>query len=386
MVRKASNRGTYSTRSHGAPVTNTGYTSDDRIVVKDINALINRPKWDVPRPGQPPKPRNVYRILPVVSPNDPDSLVPFRYSDEPGDFGEFLYGCFLGNNIGTNKLNFVLGDRRDFDETTIYETPLATLNASLVRALSVGEGHADWKNLVKVGKSSFGERKAPPLITNPVFSYLLQVAVVSHIDKPADKVFWGLDDDDPLIILAITSNAGASLIAQLDACCALDPVSLDKGLFIDVHSVDNPPAGADTSHITSEYGYAITLLEDFNGITPDLSAREDDVRNRVKWWDDIIYIPDTEEQVRWICESNITASALLYGLESKFNEYIPPAVREAAQRANRASNDSAATRPNIPQARTNDDTPTVVTNPGRSDSPAKIEDAIKNLRERRGGR
>ncbi len=384
MVRRAESRGTYSVRAHGAPAPTNNYTSDDRIVQKEVNAIVNKPKWDVPKPGQPPKQRSVYRILPVPSPDDPNSFEPYRYSDEPGDFGGFLYGCYMANNLGTNKLNFVLGDRRDFDEVTIYDSPLAVLEKSLVSALSVGEGQPDWKGLVKVGKSSFGERKAPPLITKPTFHYLLQVAVVSHEDKPADKVFWGLDDDDPLILLSITSNAGASLIAQLDRYLELDPVSLEKGLFIDVHSVDNPPPEADTSHITSEYGYAVTLLDEFNGLTPDLSSRVDDVRDKVKWWDDIIYIPDVEEQVKWICESNIPASALLYGLESKFNEYIPPAVREGVQRANRVGASGVAARPNVPQA--GNDTPTVVTKPGRSSSTTNVEDALKSLRERRGGR
>lgn len=382
MVRKAVER-RYSARQDAAPPPQaSGGFTDDHIINPelDIPTKILRPKWHSIRGGTP-RPRNVFRILPVLDPDTGD-LVPFRFSEEPGDYGDWLYGTYFADNVGVRNVCYLMGDNRYVDENTLADTPLSKLHANITKAITVGEGRPEWNSadakLVQIGRREFNpkSKERPPLLTRPKFVYMLQVAVVSHEEKPENIDWWGINDDDPTILLIISSNAGMNLIAQLDRNIKADPVSLDAGLFIDVHSVDNPPPGHDTSHITSEFGYAITLRTDFNGMSPKLSHRAADVQKHVRWWDDIVYIPNDEEQVQLICNSDIPASAIMYGLGDDFGAYIPDSIRDAGQRGQRI-NTAMDAKPNIPKSKPEPETQPIATAPG---SPAKGESVAESLR------
>jgi hypothetical protein len=386
MVRKATER-RYSARQDATPppAPTAGFT-DDHIINPDldISAKIIRPRWHTPRGGVP-RPRNVFRILPVLDP-DTGELSPFRYSDEPGDYGDWLYGTYIADNVGVRNVCYLMGDNRFVDEISLPETPLAKLHANVTKAISVGEGKPEWNSadakLVQIGRREFnpGSKERPPLLTRPKFVYMLQVAVVSHEEKPENIDWWGINDADPTMLLIMSANAGMNLIAQLDAAADLDPVSLDAGLFIDVHSVDSPPPGCEYTKASNEFGYTVTLRQDFNGMTPSLAHRVADVQKHVRWWDDIIYIPTDEEQVQLICSSDLPASAIMYGLGDDFSAYIPDSIRNAGQRVKNMTSAMSA-KPNIPKSNPESETQPIATAPGNPTKGESVAESLRRIRE-----
>lgn len=385
MVRKATDR-RYSVKQDATPPPQKSGFTDDHIVSPeaDVKTQIIRPKWHTPRGGNIPA-RNVFRILPVRDP-DTGELMPCRYSDEPGDYGNWLYGTYVADNVGQKNVCFLMGDNRYVDDGTLADTPLAKLHANLVRAIKVGEGRPEWNTeegkLVQVGRREFNpqSKQRPPLIKGPKFFYLLQVAVVSHEEKPADIEWWGLNDDDPTILLMISANAGQNLLTQLDANLEDNPVDLEAGLFIDVHAVENPPAGYESAQPKNSYGYTVTLLPDFNGLSPQLAHREHDVLNHVRWWDDIVYVPEEEEQVQLICNSDLPASAINYGLGEDFGAYIPDTIQEASQRVQQYKSAMDA-KPKIPNSDKEPDTQPVTTTPGKSMQGESVAESLRRARE-----
>jgi hypothetical protein len=391
MVRKAEDR-RYSFKNDATPppAPTTGFT-EDYIVnpTLDIPTQIIRPKWHATGTG-PPRARNVFRILPIIDP-DTGELMPCRYSEEPGDYGSWIYGSYLADNIGVKNVCFLMGDNRYVDETTLADTPLAELHSNLVRAFKVGEARPEWSNaaanLIQIGRRDFkpGSKSRPPLITRPKFCYMFQVAVVSHENKPDDVEWYGINDDDPTCILIVSANAGMNLIAQLDNNPDVDPIDLAGGCFIDVHSVDNPPPEEDPPVISvpaskNELGYAITLLSEFNGITPKLDHRAQDVLKHVRWWDDLVYVPTIEEQVQLICDSDLPASAIMYALGDDFNSYIPNTLKEAGQRARQARATAQSVKPNIPTQDDSLETQPITTMPGKQ-SGETVTEFLKRARE-----
>jgi hypothetical protein len=182
------------------------------------------------------------------------------------------------------------------------------------------------------------------------------------------------------MLLIMSANAGMNLIAQLDAAADLDPVSLDAGLFIDVHSVDSPPPGCEYTKASNEFGYTVTLRQDFNGMTPSLAHRVADVQKHVRWWDDIIYIPTDEEQVQLICSSDLPASAIMYGLGDDFSAYIPDSIRNAGQRVKNMTSAMSA-KPNIPKSNPESETQPIATAPGNPTRGESVAESLRRIRE-----
>jgi hypothetical protein len=385
MVRKAEDR-RYSLRHDATPPPQKSGFTEDHIInpAIDIKTQIIRPKWHTPRGGNP-RPRNVFRILPVMDP-DTGELMPCRFSDDPGDYGNWLYGTFLADNVGVKNVCFLMGDNRYVDETSLGETPLAVLHSNLVNAIKVGEGRPEWNIadgcLVQVGRREFDptSKRRPPLINAPKFVYLMQVAVISHEEKPDGIDWWGLNDDDPTVLLIVSANAAVSLLAQLDANLEYNPVDLDAGLFIDVHAVENPPPGFEDTVDRNSRGYTITLRSDFNGMTPQLSHREHDVLKHVRWWEDLVSIPTEEEQVQLICNSDLPASALIYGLGDDFGSYIPETIHNAGQRVQQYKSVMDA-KPNIPKSNKEPETQPVTTAPGKQIRGESVAESLRRARE-----
>lgn len=331
------------------------------IIRPGCNIQVKKPSWNGTE--------TVFRPFPSVRHDKPDEFWPYRIDPEGSNyFGHCIrrYPCAWG--VGTPGVTFLLNDPAAGDRTfDVWNTPVGILYKVIEQACKQGQGRPEWYPLREGGK---GRGKA---LGAPRDLYLMQGVMLKHNDKPTfdakrAPLGWGAN---PTLILMLSSGAGENLVKQLNLenepyhgdprdfearYVNGDPFGLENGRYMHFYESGHDPRlklasqptggkGPDPFNATGGGGPEnrggsddIRGFEMFmtKELTPGgVSARFDDpgrvatVRDKWWHWEDILFFPTPEEQVRLLAKS-FPASAILYAFSGAYDSWIPEDVRKIA--------------------------------------------------------
>jgi hypothetical protein len=284
----------------------------DRIVKKGTGVRTVWPRRD----AQTPETQNVFRLLPVIDP-ETRTLVPYRLSMEPHDFGLWLFPVHVANIGGVRGTAFITADTRNqpgADAQTLY----GTLYARVLEAAQKAKPQWRAMNLVRVPGSD-----SIPLMMEPDLKYLAMCCVASHADYPLRGRLYGADPEEQLFVLVMTRIAAFRLQDRLETPgnISLDIIDLRGGAFVHIHQHRDPNAR----------GYDATVLRNYGGMEPRVPPT---VASKLCWWDDILHFPDPTEQINILHSCGVPADVLVYGLTgTPYEIYLPESIRAAADGA-----------------------------------------------------
>lgn len=264
---------------------------------------------------------SVFRLLPVVDP-ETGQCVPYRLSDMPRDFGPWMYACMVASIGGARRITFAIGD--NLDPYDLNETPYVVLYNAVLRAIKSG-AKPEWAalNLVRLDNRGAGV----PIMLEPSLRFMVPALVVNHRSHTAIQQMYGLLPDEPISIVPMTRAAGLRLLDRLDAVRDINVIELDgPGAYVAMYQATFQGTNLEYRSYDMKIGRG-----PYRHISTALGDYADVVRKKLRWWDDIIARPSIEEQVKLICDSDIPADVIVYGLAPKFGKYIPRITFEAAE-------------------------------------------------------
>lgn len=343
MPRQGTTRGRYSFKDHGQ--SSRGGLTGVYVLKENAGCTIYRPSWN--------RTRTIFRIFPGRNPENPAELDPFRLSDEPRDYGDWIrrYDAIVA--LGNPGTTFIIRDPRE-DDTDVQQNPCWMLFRAIDGAVKRGQCDPSWNPL------RFGASGRAAQLSAPTDIYLVQGVLMEHRSKPQNPPL-GIYREHQTCVLMMSQSAGRALLDELDKRDAdgnyiyPDVVDLDVGAFIDIHQAGTPtmgqaarggpnapmlgtggnivgPGGMPQGN-PGENRYECTILSDYNGIPPTLTQARDIVLPKIKAWDDIVRHFSIPEQVSMICSSGLPASAVVYALQEAYGEHIPQSVYEQARAA-----------------------------------------------------
>jgi hypothetical protein len=300
-------------------------------VLKDsAGCSVYRPTWQGTR--------TVIRPFPGRNPEAPQEWDPFRLSDEPRDFGDWIRRYDMAHSLGNPGITFVIKDpmNKTIDD---QQNPVWMLYRAINQAIKAGSGLASWNPLI------FGAAGRSAPLTPPKDGFLLQGVLMEHKSKMSMK---GSKMEDRPIVMLLSQSAGNALLEKLEErdvngeLVYGDATDLDAGYFIQFHQAgtQNRAAAAGPSRSLASVGggsaaenmrYEVEFLDVWNSVAPNFDTVADLANAHVKLWDNIVRIPTIEEQVGLICNAGIPASAVVYALGDVYGEYIPQAVHDKAR-------------------------------------------------------
>jgi hypothetical protein len=300
-------------------------------VLKDNHGCqVYRPTWNGTR--------TIIRPFPGRNPENPTEWDPFRLSDQPRDYGDWIRRYDMSVSLGNPGITFIIKDPMDHlaDE---QQNPVWMLHRAITQAIKNGVGLPSWPPLT-MGAAG---RSAP--LDRPKDGYLLQGILMEHKSQVQDPP-RGVQMDHKPVVMLLSQSAGNALLSKLEECNSeggfrySNLVDLDTGLYIQFHQAgtQRANAGPRTMSMTGGGGraadnmkYEVEILEDYNGILPTFDGIHDLAAAHVRAWDDIIRIPTYEEQVGLLCNAGLPESAIVYALGDVYGEIIPQHVHEKAR-------------------------------------------------------
>ena len=297
------------------------------------------------------------RIYPVLCPENPDVFDPWRFTAEPDDWGDWIRTYPAVRNFGDPGVTFILNDPSD-EAYDSQLNPAWILFRAIDSAVAAGQGRPSWAPLLRGGAGRGAVLSRPSQLT------LVQCAILQHNSKITDSPPRGGADNDGLIVMELSSSAVGVMLELMNkrrenytgpmddfdnSFEEGDPVSIHAGRFINFFQQGHDPRErqeANTQRRTSTFGqsrqapaqggnrdepigFGCFMSDDFRGMGPELTAVEDMVRHKVKVWDDIIFLPTHEQQVRWISGA-FPPDVVVYALEAAYGHFIPDATYAAA--------------------------------------------------------
>lgn len=330
--------GRYRMAQHGQPAQRGGLPG--MFILQDnVSFQVYKPSWMGTR--------TVFRPFPGKNPEAPmnddrsPNWDPFRLSNEPLDFGDWIRRYDMVFGFGTPGVTFITRDPRMplIDE---QRSPVLTLVQSIKRAVKAGQCDPSWNPLVLgVGGNS------EPLCL-PRDGYVMQGILMEHKSVPQDPPRGSAIEHTPVLLL-MTQSAGETLLDKLEERDAQgnfawpDITDLAAGRFVQFHQAGTQrsgnPAALQTMSGSGQRGdrgmnmnrYEVEILDSYNGISPTYPEIVGVASAHVQPWDDIIRIPTAEEQIRIICNAGIPAAAIVYALRDAFGEMIPAHVFDQAR-------------------------------------------------------
>lgn len=292
------------------------------------------------------------RILPVHNIENPAVWEPYRFSTEPNQFGDWLRSYPAVRKMGDPAVSFIYHDPQD--QTVDPAMTPAWVLYRAVDSLVSQKADPGWGGYLRGGNNRGAQLPKPSQI------YFLQCVIVSHKGKNYSP--WkGSESDSKPVVLALSKSAAQALIAQLnevtpgyngdpnDYARSMkygDPVSIDKGAFVTFYRIkDGDPrvrnqqpaipqqaafggVASRQSQEQDDIGYECFIEPTYGGMLADLSGAAEQVRGKVRAWDDIIRIPTLEEQAMLLA-SKFPPQMILYAWRDH-PEWIPEYVRRAA--------------------------------------------------------
>lgn len=301
-------------------------------VLKDsAGCQIYRPTWSGTR--------TIIRPYPGRNPENPQEWDPFRLSDEPRDFGDWIRRYDMAFSLGNPGVTFITKDpmNKTIDD---QQNPVWMLYRSITQAVKNGSGLPSWNPLI------FGAAGRSAQLSAPKDGYLLQGVLFEHKSIPFTPPKGSQMDHRPVVML-LSQSAGKALLDKLEERNAEGlPVwegvtDLDGGYFIQFHQAGTQQRGTGPSRSLAALGsssvaenmrYEVELFESYNGtVLPNFEGIETLANAHVRLWDTIVRIPTIQEQIGIICNAGIPESAVVYALGDVYGNYIPQHVHEKAR-------------------------------------------------------
>jgi hypothetical protein len=303
------------------------------VLREGAGCQVYRPTWSGTR--------TILRPFPGRNPEAPTEWDPFRLSEEPRDYGDWIRRYSMAMSLGNPGVTFVIKNPMD-KVTDDQQNPVWMLYRAVNQAIKAGSGHPSWNPLI------FGAAGRSAPLSAPKDGYVMQGILMEHKSVPCQPPKGCQMQDRPVVFL-MSQSAGNALLEKLEELNADGThrwdnlTDLNSGMYIQFHQAgtQNRAAGAPrsmTSLISGGGGggadnnrYDVEFLEDYNGILPSFDGIEALAAAHVKLWDDIIRIPTVEEQVGLICGAGIPASAIVYALGDVYGDVIPQHIHDKAR-------------------------------------------------------
>jgi len=333
MSRTGVARGRYTFESEGVP---TGRGLQGMHILRNGSGCqIWKPTWG----GK----KTIVRTLPVRDPDNPNQWDPFRLSDGPHGFGDWIRRYDMAFSIGIPGITFITQDPRDHD-IDAQQNPVWMLHRAIPAAVRSGQAPSSWGAMV------VGQTGRPLPISPPKDGYLMQGIVVEWNDKPRVPPI-GVQPNDMPVVFLMSQTAGEALIEKIQeknpdgSWKHPDLLDFNGGGFIQFHQAgsQNRVNPAQTGSLGSqqralggqalENRYEVEILDNYNNVSPAITDLEPMLaaRSQRVMWDEIIHIPTLEEQVQRLSRCGLPASAIVYALGEAYRDLIPEDVQAAAR-------------------------------------------------------
>lgn len=350
MSRDTSMRGAartrpYSYRENGRQ--NRGGVQGDHIIKNGSGVEIWKPSWK--------QTTTTIRIFPALAPENPTVFDPWRFSPEDDDWGDWVRTYPTARNFGNPGVTFILNDPADNSYDTLTNPAWILYNA-ISRAVRAGQGAGHWAPLLMGGMGRGAQLHQPDSIT------LIQCCIWQTRGRQYDPPRGGEREGLPVVMEL--SPSAAKVMMQLmnervqefrgdpddfqSQFVYGDPVSLEHGKFVHFYQLGHDPREQQTQRSRQNsfgqsrpgqggsgggddrepIGYGCFMTPDYEGIPACLAGHEELVKRKWRAWDDIIYLPSHEEQVKWLC-SAFPADVVVFALREMYGEMIPEAVMQA---------------------------------------------------------
>jgi len=275
-------------------------------------------------------------------------------SEEPRDYGDWIRRYDAVTGLGYPGITYLMRDPRE-PGVDIQQNPAWLLFRAIDGAMKKGTGQASWTPLMH------GQAGRGAAISRPTDIYLAQGVLMEHKSQPKSPPM-GLDPEGSTIVMMTSQSAGEALMDSLDEKNSdgtwkwADITHIDGGAFIDLHQEGTPDFTGQGQQQQQQAGpmlgvgaatvgnagrgrgggsgfsrYECTLRTDYHQTPAVLTAAAEIVYAKIKPFDEIIRVPTIEEQVRYICNAGLPASAVVYALQDMYGEFIPETVYEQAR-------------------------------------------------------
>ena len=279
---------------------------------------------------------NVFRLLPAKNregDGEKAGLTPYRLSPEPHDYGIWLYGGYVASIGGKSGITFLIGNNLTHDEYELRRAPYNVLYENVVRLVTSG-AMPHWRdyNLIRLPgrvtkrlswNNADPQEPSMPLLLRPEVYYFAFALVASHPSYPFTGKLYGLEPDQKLFVVVMRRSVGEKLMDLLDSMGAKGEqvIDWDPGLFVHI----TPPTSQDA------FGYDVSVSHSLGVLRPSLRGHEQGIIDRLAWWEDILEFPTAEEQIKYICQSQLPAEVIYRCLQMEFGSYLPDEIVSRAK-------------------------------------------------------
>lgn len=295
------------------------------------------------------------RIFPQKNVDDPSgsSWDPYRFSSEPGNFGDWIRRYPAVRNFGEPGVTFIMADPADPTALDPQMLPAVVLFNAIDRAVANQQEQQGWAGMLRGGRGRGAQLSRPSEI------YLVQCSVMQH----KQQVYGppkGFGPEDKLIVMELSGSAGVAMVTEMNKVVEGsqapegdyenqmvngDPVSLDTGRFVTFYKLaDGDPrqrgqaasAGwsqprqgmGETGQAQEQIGYGCYLEPTMNNMPARLREYEETIAQKVRSWDEILWFPTIEEQAHLIADK-FPPSAVMYAFRDR-PEWIPETLKNRA--------------------------------------------------------
>lgn len=335
----------YSMGSHGHSETSERF--GNFLFRSGAGVEVWKPSWT----GGP----TTVRFWPGKHAENPGGWDPFRFSNEPRMYGDWIRRYPAVRSFGDPGCTFIIKDPAD-DSIQLSMTPAWVLYDAVERIVKAKQDPG-WGGYLTGGSNRGAQLSRPSEV------YLAQCCITQHKGKVKDP-FYGAADDK-LVVLEMGTSAGRALLDLCDTpregyngpnedydamYQSGDIVNPAAGRYVTFYSMkDGDPrqsqaqggpasaaaafgVGASSRHggsgRTEEIGYGCYTEPTFRGVGAAITPIEAVVHRKVQLWDDILRFPTLEEQAALIA-TRFPPKMICYAWQDH-PEWIPDGVRERA--------------------------------------------------------
>lgn len=326
-------------------VNNNSQSPYQSYVLKRGEGIVMKPSWTH---------TTIFRILPGLNPDNPSELDPWRLSTRADEYGQWFFPVDVASVSceANNKTARSWVIRDPFDSGyNINNNPLVLLVNSAKNAIDKEQPFAiRWVNLMKGGQGRSAE------LVPPKESWLVRCFVMEHNDKIFD-VPRGFGPEEKTAFMLLTVSAVSAIKRAMDErkpdfrgddddiaghYVHGDPVSVDDGAYIVLFNKEKDPRNQASFNGQSAFnqgsytkvgktevrGYDAFIQKQYRGGSAGLREVYDVVMSKLKLWQDVVYIPSDEEQVKYLEQVFRPFSDLLvYGLDDTYGNVLDQKIR-----------------------------------------------------------
>ena len=311
--------------------------------------ILKRGYGELWRPDFNGKP-NVFRIYPGLNPDNPVEFDPWRFDTRADNYGQWFFPIVTANvscqASGMGRawaLCHPLDNRYDMSRN-----PLVLMRTAVKSALAQKQPFSvNWISMMQGGQGRGAE------LAEAKECWLVQVALLEHKGNTYNPPRGGGADDETVFMLLPVSAVQAIKSAMDQRNPEFrgdpediaghylhgDPIALNDGCFVVLFPKGKDPRNAQ-QHLggfgqsrqsgsgREVIGYDAFLTKDWNGIGSNLAEYEDIVRAHVKNWEDAVYFPTNEEQVKYLEQVfRPHPDLLVYALDDVYGDVLDPTIR-----------------------------------------------------------